>query len=165
MPGWRRVRRNWRSTAEDDVADLPVSILPRVVEVAAPLDEEALAASSIEGEWVWTEDFPAYTCGNASGRVSGDAAGAGIRFRVDQTATGIRVTRLDGNYVTEHEQTGPGVYDSTTTVSYPTAGTGTMTYRIEFTSASGGVATEIYDYDLVYCHETIERSAAFARAD
>ncbi len=47
---------------EDDVADLPLSLLPESVEIAAPLDESRLRGHDVLGDWVYTDTLGRMTC-------------------------------------------------------------------------------------------------------
>jgi hypothetical protein len=147
---------------EDDVAYLPVNSLAEVVEIAMPLAEDVLIDASVEGEWIWVEDFPEIYCGTATGRVQRDASGGGERFGIELTDTGIRFIRRSNGFEREIPQTGPGVY-SDVIVQTSQVGTTTYTTRIEWTSASGGIWTSITQYALWYCNQTFTQSVAFER--
>ncbi len=145
---------------EDDVADLPVSILPQEIEIAAPLDESALAVSNIDGFYMQTADAPPIDCNG----VHEDGGGTGFVFRLERTETGLRFYNPENGFSFDLEQSGPTVY--TVVQSYNTTpGPVTYTQQFEMTSATTGVRTVTVDYDDPSCDQTFEYSIPFVRAD
>jgi hypothetical protein len=148
---------------EEEIANLPVGNLPDLVEVAAPLDESALIAASIAGDYAFVENFEGYFCGNDSGRVSNETGGIGRVFSVEFTDNGIRYTFHASGFNLELAQTGPASYSGSTVQTVQGAGSITTTVQIEFASASGGLWTTITAHALSYCGQTFTRQARFER--
>ena len=144
------------------MADLPVRLLPDAVEIAAPLDESQLIDDSIAGDYVFMQNFPAYTCDTSNGRVHADAIGAGRQFNLVVTDTGLRfaIGGIAGVY--NLEQTGPADFAGTY-VQNLTNGTQTTTITLEFNSLTEGLWTTVDVYDMTDCQQSFTRQARFEK--